>query len=79
MSTWNHRVFKETTNGQDYYTIREAYYDDQGNLESYTSEPSHPGGVTSEELKADLANMLGAFASPILNATDTAALGFKWK
>ena len=35
---WNYRVFKTLINDREYYCIKETYYDEQGNVISYTDD-----------------------------------------
>ena len=39
------------------WTIREAYYDQNGQLFGISAAPQHPSGETAEELLADLKRM----------------------
>ena len=43
--SWNYRVVKEN----DYYTIKEVYYDKDGNVDGWTEMDVSPGGETFEE------------------------------
>jgi hypothetical protein len=61
--SWNYRVCKE----QEYYTIRECFYDKKGKLNGWTSEASSPGGETIKELKADLILIQKAISKPVVN------------
>lgn len=36
---WNNRIFRRELGTETLYSVREAYYDDEGNLDGYTSEP----------------------------------------
>jgi hypothetical protein len=35
---WNYRVFKSEINGRDHYCLKEAFYDDAGNVHSWTED-----------------------------------------
>ncbi len=66
MSHWNYRVVKERYNDEDWYTIREVYYDDDGKIRGYTDEIA-PGGETVEVLRATLKLMRSCTDKPILD------------
>ena len=36
--SWNYRVFKKGINDRDYYYIKEVYYDNQGDIVSFTED-----------------------------------------
>jgi hypothetical protein len=58
---WNYRVFHRcyliADTPVEQYTVREAYYDDDGKVTGWSAEPSAPMGDTMEELEEDLAHM----------------------
>jgi hypothetical protein len=60
--SWNYRVILQ----DDYYSIHEVYYDDDGNIESWTEQPVGIGGETLEELKGDLEYYKHALEKPVL-------------
>ena len=71
--TWNYRVIylpKEENDdsffNQDSFVIREVFYDDEGNIEFWSSEDASPMGETFEEICDDFDNMALAFEKPIL-------------
>tara|TARA_R110000824_G_scaffold210358_7_gene396237 strand:+ start:2387 stop:2626 length:240 start_codon:yes stop_codon:yes gene_type:complete len=35
---WNHRIFTKTINERTYYCLREAFYDDNGEVHSWTED-----------------------------------------
>jgi len=51
MSHWNHRVLKEKLNGEDWYSVREVFYNDDGSIYSYTVEPVDISGESIADLK----------------------------
>lgn len=60
--SWNYRVFHRSVHDsidtyEDEFTVREAYYDDEGNVNAW-SEPIAPHGGTFAELVSDLSMML---------------------
>lgn len=74
MSYWNYRVCKrEVPYGSDenetktVYDIREAYYNDDGDVWATSEEPQGPRGETVEELKNDLERFGQAFERDTIN------------
>jgi hypothetical protein len=61
--TWNYRIM--VRNGE--YAIYEVYYDDAGNVETFTDEPVYPAGESVEELCKDLEHYQQALRHPVLN------------
>jgi hypothetical protein len=60
--TWNYRVCKETypeglLNEEDYYSIREVYYDDDGKITGVTENAVGVSGYTIDEIKFSLEKM----------------------
>ena len=52
---WNYRIVKrENPSGKISFSIHEAYYDENGNVGTITTEPAQPHGENLEELKKDL-------------------------
>jgi hypothetical protein len=71
MSHWNYRTFVRTlpTGAGDYedqFFIGEAYYDDNGNVIAWSSEPSWPSGTTKVECYDDLARMMESMGKEVL-------------
>lgn len=56
--SWNHRIFKHSTPAGDFYTLREAYYNKEGEIWGYSQQPTFPCGENLEELKSCLELML---------------------
>ena len=52
------------------YSIREASYDENGNIESYGKDESYPIGVTPDDLAEDLNEMMEAMKKPVLRIRD---------
>ena len=63
--SWNYRVMKHTiaapSNSNDWFGIHEVYYDEDGAITMYSSDPMSPMGETEEELKSDIDKMMDAF------------------
>jgi len=56
--SWNYRVIRKEIFGEEHYVIHSVYYDKDGNIQSWSADPSVPMGETLEELKDDLEKML---------------------
>lgn len=70
MTHWNHRVMRAVDeHGEESFTIREVFYDDDRNVEGWTG-PIDPYGETLEGLRATLKLMLIACARPVLEDDD---------
>lgn len=64
---WNYRVVCRAEDDEFVYEIREVYYNEDGSIEGWTERGSTPAGNTIEELRSDLAKMVGAaFNKPAL-------------
>lgn len=61
--TWNYRILKSETG----YSIREVYYDDNGNIEGWTSTACEPSGEDMDDLEDDFEGMRLAFHRPVLD------------
>jgi len=59
--TWNYRVIQH-----EILAIHEVYYDDKGNIESWTADPVAIMGDTKEELLETLDMMKRATEEPFL-------------
>lgn len=66
MSHWNHRVIKSTTNGEDWYSVREVFYNEDNTIYAYTEEPIDISGSSIDELKEYLQWCLNCLDKPIL-------------
>lgn len=74
---WNHRILHEIHTLTDKrgtlvthtYTIREVYYDADGNPNGYT-EPTQPVGNTVDELARDICYLASAMTKPVLRVVD---------
>lgn len=80
--SWNYRVFHRQIQwtgadgshaSADEFTVREAYYDDDGKVNAWSADPMSPHGETMEELSADLALMAKAFLEPVVEITPDAS------
>ena len=66
MGWWNYRVIKRTYGEEDGYEFHEVYYNDAGEIKSWTTEPVNPHGSNMAELRDDLQRMLEALDKPVL-------------
>lgn len=67
MATWNYRVIrKEHETGECTFQIHEVYYDESGNVESWSQDPVEPLGETIGELREDIRYFQSAFRKAIL-------------
>lgn len=69
--SWNYRVIMEPAKedsifGEDSYTIREVFYDDDGEIEFWSDEGCVPYGNTFQEVADDFDLMAAAFELPVL-------------
>lgn len=55
--TWNYRVCKETFPEDDYYSIREVYYNNNGEITAVTEDAVGVSGYTIDEMKFSLEKM----------------------
>lgn len=56
--TWNYRVCKERIlNEEDYYSVREVYYDADGKITAVTENAVGVSGYTIDEIKFSLEKM----------------------
>ncbi len=67
MSHWNNRVVHRKINGEDYYAIHEAHYDEGETYpHSITQDSIAPYGETLTELVETLDRMKQCLDAPIL-------------
>ena len=65
--TWNHRVVKEVLdNGDEWFTVREVFYNDDGSIFAYTEEPADVCGESIDEIREYLQWCLNCLDKPIL-------------
>lgn len=76
--SWNYRVVHETEaiSGpdeieiEDVFTIREIYYDANGEPEMWSADPCSPQGDNLASLREDIDHMLRALDQPVIEITD---------
>lgn len=71
--SWNYRIVRTVHQVGDeeheWYTIREVYYDAEGNITSWTKDPCYPAGDTWQECYDDLAIMGRVVNFPIVDVS----------
>ena len=72
MSHWNYRVCKETyskgtQDEEPGFTIREAYYNSNGEIWAVTEDGARSYGESLEELEKAYKQMAEAFAAPVVD------------
>ena len=69
--TWNYRICSETVGEGQFrcvlFTIREVYYNEDGEPNSWTADPIAPVGDTAEECAQAIDMMAGCLASGVLD------------
>lgn len=60
---WNYRVVRQ----DDTYTIHEVYYDQEGRITAFSTNPVAPCGETLEELRVDMDRQRRALDEPVLD------------
>jgi len=70
---WNHRVVNcpSENGGDDYFTFREVYYDDEDRPDAYCNP--YMGGEAMEELHMLVARLNAALEKPTLHERDFAS------
>jgi hypothetical protein len=65
--TWNYRVMKRKNDAGIYdFGIHEVYYDEHGNINSWTENPLTPTCSSEEDLQYELTKMMEAFKQEAL-------------
>lgn len=71
--TWNHRVVRAVQNGEEGYSIREVFYNDDGSISMWTKDPIDPYGETLDGLRLTLERMLECLDKPVLDEQELEA------
>lgn len=67
MSHWNHRVVKEILKGgEEWYTIREVFYNDDDTIYAYTDDAIDISGESIDDLRKYLQWCLKSLDDPVL-------------
>ena len=70
--SWNYRVVLEPKDetdslfSEDNFSIREVFYDDEGNINFWSDEEAGPYGISFQEISDDFELMSKAFKLPVL-------------
>lgn len=69
MSYWNYRVIRKSHMESDteVFEINEVHYNDQHQIEGWSTSPIAPMGEAVSELKGDIQLMWKAFEKPVLS------------
>jgi hypothetical protein len=78
MSHWNHRVIKEQLAGEDWYSVREVFYNDDDSIYAYTEEPVDICGESIENLREYLQWCLASLDKDILIDGEVKFVDSKW-
>src|SRR5919108_1761092 len=65
--TWDYRVVRVLGHAEAQYAIYEVFYDEVGQPEARTEDPSYPAGETMEEFRRDLEAYVAALQQPVLD------------
>lgn len=57
---WNHRVWRTIRNEEEWFEVKETYYNAQGEIWGCTENPTNASGYTVDQLKENLERMLKA-------------------
>lgn len=63
---WNYRIVKSTLEGEDTYSMREVYYNEEGGVEFITMDPVTICGDDVEDIKSVLDMMAEGLSKPVL-------------
>ena len=67
MSHWNHRVVKQKlTDGTDWFSVREVFYNDDGTIFAYSEDPIEISGESIDELRQSAQWVLACLDKEIL-------------
>ena len=66
MSHWNHRVVKEIFDGEDWFSVREVFYNDDGSIYAYTEKPVDISGESIDSLREYCKWILDCLDNPVL-------------
>lgn len=73
--SWNYRFVRRQSPNPDgtmeeIFDVREVYYNADGSIQAWSSEPAHASGETKLELADDLSMMFAAIQKPVLEYGD---------
>jgi len=75
---WNHRVFKQPDNLTNWwYTIRETYYNENGDVHSYSAEARGVGAESVKDMSEILDWMKNCLDKPIIELDKNGELVIK--
>jgi hypothetical protein len=70
---WNHRIIRHidpraNTDDSIYYAIHETYYDEDGKVNGWATEPVRIMEESLEDIKVTLQRLVESFDNPVLDA-----------
>lgn len=68
---WNYRICRETIDGDFLFSLREVYYDDEGNPNGWTAEPVDFAGDTWKDVAEGISLASGCIGGAILDLDTT--------
>jgi hypothetical protein len=78
MSHWNCRVLKEKFGKNDWYSIREVFYNDDGSIYSYTKDPVDIAGESIDDIREYLQWCLSCLDKDILIDGEVEFVDSEW-
>ncbi len=67
--TWNYRIIKHDLRRPTYFAVHEVFYDDGGNITSWTSDAIDLTGGSRKDILATLAQITDDLKTPVLYET----------
>lgn len=71
--SWNYRVMRRVFGGEESFSIHEVYYNEDGSLRNWTTEPQAVSVETLDDLRRLLEWMAEALDKPVLDWHDSKA------
>jgi hypothetical protein len=64
---WNYRICREMIDGDFFFSLREVYYDEDGNPNGWTAEPVDFAGDTWKDVAEGISLASGSIGTAILD------------
>lgn len=68
--TWNYRIIMHDKSKPKYFAVHEIYYDEKGNIESWTADPINITGDSKQEILKTLKHMIEDTKHSILQESE---------
>lgn len=68
--TWNYRVIKHDQSRPAYFAVHEVYYDEKGNVQSWTAESVVIVGDSKQEVMKTLEYIMADVRHPVLKESE---------